>query len=285
MYTVALLGMLMTAAEQSTLVRVQPRHVVLICGDKAENGFPEFWCDTARMYNLFRCTGVPDANIYVLYGDGKDWKCPANSAHNYPSNITDFAATKANVTAVFTTLAKKVGRSDKLIVWTFDHGANDGSLCLLDGTMSPPTMAKLVGAIHCQAKVFLMQQCFSGDFIKPLTAGNRNTVVLTAAAHTPAYPANDSWENNSPCRTGEFNYYLMNALDRRSPGGACLDVCDVNRDGLTSCIELKYNVFRGDGQPNPHGEGTLDGCAGMNTASTPQYHSPGAALDGLSLTK
>ncbi|MBN1417252.1 MAG: hypothetical protein JXP34_00660 [Planctomycetes bacterium] len=261
------------------------RHVVLICGDKADTGFTEFWCDTARMYNIFRASGVPDSRIHVLYGDGDDWVCPANPAHNHVSKITDHPATTASVSSVFNGLSKSVRKRDKLIVWTFDHGASDGSLCLRDGNMSPATFAGLVGGINCKAKVFLMQQCFSGDFVGPLTLGSSNTVVLTAAGHETAWPADDPWENNAPCRTGEFNYYLMNAMEKKSPGGSALSVCDVTGDGHCCCIEGKYNVFRGDGQPNPGGEGSVDECAGMDTPSTPQYSSPSAAFDGVILTK
>ena len=260
------------------------RHVVLICGDKAENGFTEFWCDVARMYDIFKATLVSDADIHVLYGDGTDWTCPLNSAHNHSTNITDYAATIANVTTVFNNLAATVGSDDKLIVWTFDHGASDGSLCLMDGYMNPSTFASLVSGINCKAEIFMMQQCFSGDFVTPLTSGSSKRVVITAAGHEFAYPANDSWENNNPCRTGEFNYYLMNAIERMSPSGVNLSVCDVTGDGHSCCIEVKYNIFSGDGQPSPGGEGSKNECAGMNTSSTPQYSSPSNTFDNVKIT-
>lgn len=261
------------------------RHVVLICGDSAENGQNEFWCDTARMYDAFRATGVADGDIHVLYGDGEDWTCSRNSAHNHKSSITDNAATVANVSATFNTLAAAVGRDDTLIVWTFDHGASDGALGLMGEYMSPDTFAGLVKPIKCRAKVFLMQQCYSGKMIVPITSGSPNTVVLTAARNEPAYRADDvDWENNNPCWTGEFNYYLINAIERKSPTGASVSVCDLNGDGHTSCIEAWYNVCSKDGQPNPGGEGTLNECAGMSTRSTPQYISANSALDNVKLT-
>jgi len=164
------------------------QHVVLVCGDVAESGFTEFWCDTARMYETFVSRGIEPQTIHVLYGDGVDWTCPHNPAHNFPAPITDFAATTGNLSVVFNGLAhgdaahgiEQAGPSDTLIVWTFDHGS-PGNLCLRDGDMTTATFQNLVNQINCAKKVFFMQQCFSGDFVAPLTAGNTNTAILTAA--------------------------------------------------------------------------------------------------------
>lgn len=206
---------------------------VLISGDTAATGFNEFWTDVVIMYRSLQKRGYNE--IYVLYADGVDYKCGWDK---YEEKMTDFAATKANTAKIFAALANgdstlkidKMAASDILFVYTFDHGASDGKLCLWKGERySPAEMAAAVRNIAAQTKFFYMQQCFSGAFKKEFQDTSMgNLVIVTAASHTEyAYRADTEKEtyNGKTFYHGEFNWHFMSALDGKTPAGQ-----DVNAD-------------------------------------------------------
>ena len=107
------------------------RYAVLISGDLAENGYPEFFFDVVLMREMLIGNGFPANHIFVLYGDGADYNNANYPAARYRPNpaITDLSATMANVQAIFSDLANgtngwpQLTDDDLLFVWTFDHGS------------------------------------------------------------------------------------------------------------------------------------------------------------------
>jgi hypothetical protein len=259
-------------------VACQNRYAVLICGDtpfsayqayvegkghwsgipaehKGVFYFPEFWNDINRLYDiLIENAGFSPDDIFVLWGDGRDWTethpdmvCCRYFPHHGP--VTDFAATTDNVRMVLHGLRAgdpvhgipQMTSDDCLFIYTFDHGSSgpepdgdqwgDALLCLMDGLMTDTEFSDSLNSIAYEKRTIFMQQCFSGGFIDNLTVPPHDltTSINTACAgYEGARPADDqncfpdSLENEyCPCcgmqvSHGEFNYYFMSAFQWHS---------------------------------------------------------------------
>lgn len=237
---------------------------VLISGDTAASGFNEFWSDVVIMYRILQSRGYDE--LFVLYADGRDYSC---SWPKYQEKMTDFAATKANVDRIFAALAngdtelgvRAMGPADTLFVFTFDHGANDGRLCLWQGQRySPAEMAKAVAAIQCKTRYFYMQQCFSGAFkVAFENQGVSDSAIVTACSDKQyAYRADTEKEyyNGTTYYHGEFNWHFMSALAKVTPDGKSVDA-DTDHNGRISVRESFEYYQRMNSLPR----------------QTPQYHS------------
>lgn len=218
-------------------------------------GYDEFWNDTVRLYHtLIEQGGFDPKNIYVLWGNGTDWNVlhPDQVAPLYVpkyGTMTDFPATLDSVRTVFRALASgnvelgipQVTKEDSLFVWTFDHGTSSGGggqqtgdswVCLMDGNMSDYEFAELLHRVEYQRAAVFMQQCFSGGFID--NVADDKTFIGTACRGdesawraddvepSPDRVENETWDG-LVCHHGEFNYYMMNAFQWRSPLGTFVD--------------------------------------------------------------
>lgn len=231
------------------------RYAVLISGDLAENGYPEFFFDVVLMRQALLDAGFGVNNIFVLYGDGADYSNATHPANRYRPNptITDAAANISDVEDIFDDLANGTnGRpqltdEDLLFVWTFDHGSQTmvagssmSTLCLRDGDMRADDFATAVDQVPCAFRIFCMQQCFSGGFIPHLN--NDHTVILTAATDSEiAFPSDDAAEEETIGGTvyphGEFNFYLFAALNGQDLLGNAVNA-DANNNGFVTMREV-----------------------------------------------
>ena len=236
----------------------------LISGDTAATGFNEFWTDVVIMYRILQIRGYNE--IYVLYANGRDFN-PGWS--KYVESMTDFPATKDKVNMIFDALATgnselgidPLGPDDILFVYTFDHGASNGKLCLWNHQYySPAEMAGKVKNINCQTKMFYMQQCFSGAFEQEFKkSGVTDAVIVTAASHREyAYRADTEKEyyNGKTFYHGEFNWHFMSALKGETPTGETVDA-DTNNDNKVTVLETFVHYKQENSQPR----------------QTPKYHS------------
>lgn len=234
------------------------RYAVLISGDLAENGYPEFFFDVVLMREMLIGNGFPANHIFVLYGDGADYNSANYPAARYRPNpaITDLSATMANVQAIFSDLANGTnGRpqltdDDLLFVWTFDHGSqipiSPGSATLIStlglrgGDMRVDDFATAINLIPHAFRIICMQQCRSGGFI-PHLATDRTVIVTAAEADRNAHPTDDVAERETIGGRiyphGEFNFYLLAALNGQNLLGNAANA-DANGDGFTTMGEV-----------------------------------------------
>ena len=239
-------------------VNAQNKYAVLITGDYAAKNVPEqdrwksdsnggvtnapmqeFWNDTYLMWELLQANGYSRENIFVLFADGVDYpsQCPR---YQVPEGVivTDFAATVANVTNVFTGFRygtngmPQLTENDFLFVWVFDHGgfSNGHSyFCLIDGNMSDSQFAALLDPLPVHRKAFWMQQCHSGGFMDDLSSNN-SVFIAACQYNQSAYPADDRTKygtsiiENENCEEniaihGEFNFHMFSAVNGESPSG------------------------------------------------------------------
>lgn len=242
---------------------------LLISGDTAASGYNEFWLDVVLMYRILKARGYEEQ--YVLYADGKDYSCGWSK---YDEKMTDFPALKDNVSKIFNALAfgdsslgiNALSEADTLFVFTFDHGANDGKLCLWNGQRySPSEMASVVKNIQAKEKYFYMQQCFSGAFKEEFAkTGLSNVTIATACSNTQyAYRADTEKEvyNGKTYYHGEFNWHFMSALQGVTPAGQTVNA-DTNADSKIS-IQESFDYYK---------------KMNSQSAQTPQFHSNPSGL-------
>lgn len=227
---------------------VPKRYAVLICGDLAENfGGECFWNDTVWLYKSLLNNGYKPENIFVLYGDGVDY-ASANPRYRHSSTVTDFPATKNWVNKVFDGLKNgdaanglpKMDSNDTLFVWTFDHGGGgmNATLSLRGSSITDTEFATKLNAIPYASRAIFMQQCRSGGFIDNLQ--NSKTFMSTACRFDQnAYPTDTENENygGKVYNHGEFNYYIISALDRQTATGSFVNA-DKNGNTLISGWEM-----------------------------------------------
>ena len=234
------------AAAAVEMFKQPQKYAVLICGDVAESGYDEFWNDTCWMYKTLRDAGYRAQNIYVLYGNGNDY-ISGNPKYQTTERVTDFPATVTWVNKVFDGLKNgdaangimKMKDNDTLFLWTFDHGAGDqpAYLCLMDGGIADTNFANKLNAVPYANRAIFMQQCRSGGFIDDLQ--NSKTFISTACRSHENASRSDSeneYYNNKWYHHGEYNYYIICALNGKTPAGTTVNA-DSNNNGKLSMRE------------------------------------------------
>jgi hypothetical protein len=243
-------------------------------------GFDEFWTDCAYIYDLLRSQGVPEENIWALWGDGSQWGVGQPSIpERFWIPFVDMACTRKNLDSICSHLTHVLTSEDMLIVYTFDHGGSHGNnvsfLCLYDDNIDDTTFARLFDAIPYRYRIFWMQQCFSGGFIDNLE--NKSTIILTSTgADNVAWRADDVEYPNGPqipgfenqiyvnppdtfiVNHGEWNTHLLTSFSGGwlpslyYPDPVFRDSIDQNHDGRISLLETNNWILYRDSRPeNP----------------------------------
>jgi len=254
-----------------------PYQILWNNGEGKEKGYDEFWNDTFLMWELLYDHGYTDENIHVLYADGKDFSTiPRYTANpiTFPDGIVDTSAYYADVVDIFTDLAQgdsaqgieAMTDDDFFFCWTFGDGGPFSlpeepivNLCLMDSdaVIWDTTFADYVDSIHCEHRVFWMQQCRSGGFKDDLE--DEKTIFLSACNYNQlAWPAddissfdcetyveeNETWYLTT-CHHGEFNLHVMNAVRGATPKDSLIDA-DIDGDGFISMEEVMEWEFEHD---------------------------------------
>jgi len=221
------------------------KYAVLISGgyDK-NNNYARYWNDISFMYKVLKNNyGYKAANIYVLVADGTNPAVDRPDGTDSPADLDgdgkpdiDYAATKANISAVFNQLAQKMKSDDFLFVFTTDHGGQDesnpnmGILYLWNEYITASDFAVQVNKITSyDTMVIAMEQCYSGGFKDYLSGPNR--VFMSAAAWNQV-----SYAMGPGYNYDEFSYYLTCALAGARPDGSSVNA-DQDGDGVPSFAE------------------------------------------------
>ncbi len=172
-------------------------HAVLITGGVNEDfNFPRYTTNITSMYRILRELGYARENIHVFYEDGsaRDLdNLDGDGDHATGSDIEDAAdetAIRDRVSGLCNSLDR---RKDVLFIYGTDHGAVGGDLELWDFNgngwtdfeerYSPTELAQDTENCRVCRLFVLMDQCYSGAFVGPLTdADHRNSAVYTAAS-------------------------------------------------------------------------------------------------------
>ena len=232
--------------QPKNLTTAQNEYAVIISGGyDRDNNYERYWNDCAAIYStLVNVYNYDRSHIYVLVSDGTN---PASDRRRlngtYDSSPLDldgdgtndiqYAATKANITAVFNTLSQIMTNQDNLFIFTTDHGGlNSGQsvfMYLWNETIQDSQFATEVNKINAKSINIVMEQCHSGGFIDNLASNNR--VIATACkANESSYAMPPNYAYN------EFVFHWISAVAGRTPLGVTVNA-DANNDGFVSASE------------------------------------------------
>lgn len=247
------------------------------------------WNTCSYMYRtLVNGYGIPKSHIFPLMADGTD---PGTDTHNlengtfYSQNLDldgdgndeiEYAATKANINSVFTTLYDVMQDGDQLFFFGMDHGgaSNDTAyMCLwAPGTTWHSSLSKIQNNILTDNELVsyiqpllakgvvcngVFGQCHSGGFVTKMNEAG--CVAASAASITES-----SWVSPDG-RYAEFLYHWITALNIDISGSNMNNgvlTGDAGRNGICSMEEAFnyakiHDVYR----------------KGIENKETPQYTS------------
>lgn len=226
--------------------------VIISGGGNLNSNHIRYWNDCSAIYSaLINVYGYLEDHIYVIMSDGTD---PAADRYDYMEDSYDsspldldgngtpdiqYAATKANITAVFNELSGKLSSDDDLFIFTTDHGGSGSNgvyLVLWNSVLFYPSeFAAELEKVNAGNISIVMEQCNSGGFVPYLAKESR--VVATACSATES-----SWAMSNGYYD-EFAYHWTSAIAGVKPDGGVVDA-DTNDDGFVSMQEaFSYAVL------------------------------------------
>jgi len=237
------------------LLRVQPRlvakavrlikrikYAVLVCGGwNAGSNYGRYWNDLQFMYKALKNKyKYSDDEIIVLYANGTH--SPNGDFDGNGSNDIDYAATKANLTTVFNSVASTIAANGKFFFYATNHGGDDAgahksNLTLWGESIKDYEFGALSKKISCKQAVYVFEQCFSGgmmdDILKAQTypCTKPSVVIMTAAREDEV-----SWSCDTEGAYDEYIYHWTSAVFGKTPTGAPVNA-DTNHDGKVSMKE------------------------------------------------
>lgn len=245
--------------------------VIISGGMNRESNWERYWNDCSAIYStLINVYGYPKDHIYVLISDGADSGADRHMNNgSYASSPQDldgdgirdinYAATRANVSKVFTELGSKLTQNDNLFIFTTDHGGQGSGttvyMCLWNNEiMYDYEFANELNKVNAGKISICMEQCNSGGFIDNLQKTNR--VIATACRYDQSSYAMSDLKYN------EFAYHWISAVTGTTPTGTAVNA-DTNNDGHISMYEAFQYASKND-----------------TKSETPQYSSSPSDLGG-----
>jgi hypothetical protein len=173
--------------------------IILSGGVNALSNYERYWNDCSFIYQtLVNKYDIPKDNVYTIMSDGTsedpDMQLISGAIISQPLDLDfdgeddiKYAATKANVKSVLSSLSEKLGKDDHLLFFVIDHGGttdydNDSYICLWGNDKlydyELATMLKPLSDNYVNINVVL-GQCFAGGFIDDLQSLN---CVVSAAS-------------------------------------------------------------------------------------------------------
>ena len=144
---------------------------------------------------------------------------------------------------------------------TNDQVSWDEELCAWGGSIYDDEFANMLQGIKYSRMVIVMEQCFSGGFLRDLSGSNR--IIMSAATQYES-----SWcKNLSPtnCSYNEFSYHFTCAVNSAHPNGTSVDA-DSNNDGHVSMVEaFNYAVSEDQANETPMYDDNGDGVPHSGT--------------------
>lgn len=154
--------------------------VIISGGYDMYNNYMRYWNDCQSIYlTLTQDLGYSKSQIYCIVSDGTssgiDRRIGASLYDSSPldfdndgNNDIQYAATKANISAVFTNLANSVSSGDEVLVFMTDHGGSSasGQYYLWGGqTLTGSELRTELNKLGSNIMVdVVMGQCYSGTF-------------------------------------------------------------------------------------------------------------------------
>ena len=234
------------------------------------NNHVRYWNDLSNIYiTLNAVYDFPDENIIVLCSDGLN---PApdqsNGQNSHPDLDGDgdddimYACTLANVNMVFASLAENFTGTEKLFVFTTDHGSSLGGWNTVQNLwnheiLTDAHFASLLHAVPAFEIICTFEPCYSGGFLDDVVVPPGPIVASSACRHDEY-----SWAMNN-LQYDEYVFHWTAAVKGQDAYGTPVDA-DINQDGFVTMDEAYIYAEAHDTQPEhpqydeyPQGIGSL----------------------------
>jgi hypothetical protein len=222
------------------------------------NNHVRYWNDLSNIYiTLTAVYDFPDENIIVLCSDGLN---PAPDQSNGQNSNPDldgdgdddimYACTLANVNMVFAGLAQNFTGTEKLFVFTTDHGNTAGGWNTVQNLwnheiLTDAHFASLLDAAPAFEKICTFEPCFSGGFLDDVVVPPGPIVASSACRHDQYSYAMSNLQYD------EYVFHWTAAVNGHDAYGTPVDA-DLNQDGFVTMDEAYIYAEAHDTQPeNP----------------------------------
>ncbi len=281
---------------RSKSTKADNSYAVLINGGAdALNNYSRYWNNIAMMYQmLVDVYGYKKENIYVLFSGGEDnvsnlnlwsnWMYEFVYGSNYTNAPTDFdgdgisdvtyAATLGDIESFFDELSMKLTNKDNLLIFTTDHGAETGEMCLWNNEyLTPEQLKNDMRKIDANSISIVMTQCYSGSFVNALH-GDKLSISASSLHTESSFSIEPSY---SPGYSVWGRYWIAAMAGYDAITGEKIDA-DANGDGNVSYKEAyDYATYQFSIYPFALDEGEV--------RPTPCYYSYNEVWDNMFLGK
>jgi hypothetical protein len=236
------------------------RYAILMNGGyDSGNNHIRYWDDLQNIFLTLKYVyGFADENIITLCSDGTD---PAVDQDNGQSSPLDFdgdgiadikySCVNTNVDYVFTSLAQNFTPSDKLFIFTTDHGSSvsgwqtDENLWNYE-VLHDYHFAELLALFPECEKIFTLEPCFSGGFLDDAIVPPGRIIGSTAARYDEY-----SWAMPPDYVYDTYVFHWTAAVNGHDAYGVAVDA-DANQDGRVTMDEAyQYALAHDADQEHP----------------------------------
>jgi hypothetical protein len=232
------------------------KYAVLLCGGwNSGSNYARYWNDLQFIFKTLKQKyGYSDSEIIVLYANGTH--SPNGDFDGNGTNDIDYAATKANLTTVFNSVAQNISSTGKFFFYATNHGGDDpgahkSNLTLWGENIKDHEFANLAKEIECAEAIYVFEQCFSGGMMDDLLnvqtrpCTKPKVCVMAAARHDEV-----SWSCDTEGQYDEYVYHWTSAVNGKAPNGTTVNA-DTNGDGKVSMKEA-HNYAKNQDSRDEH---------------------------------
>ena len=245
----------MTASPQSE-TRSDSRWAVLLNGGyDSSNNHVRYWNDLSNIYiTLNSVYEFPDENIIVLCSDGLNTAPDQSNGQNSNPDLDGdgdadimYSCILSNINAVFAGLAANFTGTEKLFVFTTDHGSSVSGWNVVQNlwnheVLTDAHFAELLAAIPASEIICTLEPCYSGGFLDDIVVPPGPIVASSACRHDES-----SWAM-ADLIYDEYVFYWTAAVKGEDAYGNIVDA-DTNDDGFVTMDEAFIYAEAHDTRP------------------------------------
>ena len=233
-----------TAPVLSTTTEDSRWAVLMNGGYDSSNNHVRYWNDLSNIYiTLNYVYEIPDENIIVLCSDGLNPAADQSNGLNSDPDLDGdgdadimYSCILANVNMVFASLADNFTGTEKLFVFTTDHGNTQGGWNVVENLwnheeLTDDHFASLLAAFPEGEKICTFEPCYSGGFLDDVVVPPGPIVASSACRHDES-----SWAMGPDYVYDEYVFYWTAAVKGEDAYGNPVDA-DTNQDGFISMDE------------------------------------------------
>lgn len=218
--------------------------VLMNGGYDSSNNHVRYWNDLSNIYiTLNSVYEFPDENIIVLCSDGLNPAVDQSNGQNSNPDLDGdgdpdimYSCVLANVNTVFANLATNFTGTEKLFVFTTDHGNTVSGWNVVQNlwnheVLTDAHFAELLAALPECEIICTFEPCFSGGFLDNVVVPPGPIVASSACRHDES-----SWAMGPSYVYDEYVFHWTAAVKGEDAYGVPVDA-DANQDGFVTMDE------------------------------------------------